>query len=188
MPAPTKPLRADAQRNRERLIEVARAALAADDGAVSLEGIARETGVGIGTLYRHFPTRDALVEAVYRTELAEVLARADELLAEVAPEVALREWMNAYAAFVTTKRGMSESLRGLMQAGTISSSQTRPQVVEAIARILDAGVRAGSVRADVRADDVAASMIGVFLANPAPAQSEQSSRMLDLLYDGIRER
>jgi AcrR family transcriptional regulator len=193
MDDPTPPLarvRADAQRNRARLIEVARSAFSASAHAtaapVSLEAIAREAGVGIGTLYRHFPTREALIEAVYRTELDGVLAQAAVLLREHDPVTALRSWMDAYAAFVMAKRGMAESLRSLLQAGTITSSQTRQRVTGAIQVFLDAGVRAGSLRADVRADDVAASLVGVFLATPDPAQSEQAGRMLDLLVAGIR--
>jgi AcrR family transcriptional regulator len=179
-------VRVDAQRNRERLLEVARAALSADGGTVSLEAIARDAGVGIGTLYRHFPTRDALVEAVYRSELAAVLAKGDELLDTHEPAEALRLWMDDYAEFVTTKRGMAESLRGLQQSGAIQKSQTRHDVTETIRAILDAGARAGTLRADVLADDVAASLVGVFLANPDSAGSEQTGRMLDLLFAGIR--
>ncbi|MCU1479577.1 MAG: TetR family transcriptional regulator [Subtercola sp.] len=207
---PTR-VRADAQRNRERLIEVARRALSAPhEGAVpsgavaaasaaspasaassaaaapvSLEAIAREAGVGIGTLYRHFPTRDALVEAVYRTELDAVLARGAELLASTDPAEALRQWMLAYADFVTTKRGMAESLRGLLQTGAIASSQTRARVTETIAAFLEAGARAGTLRSDVRAEDVAASLVGVFLATPNPDQRPQADRMLALLLAGI---
>lgn len=186
---PSSRVRVDAQRNRTRLIEVARSAFSANTHAtaapVSLEAIAREAGVGIGTLYRHFPTREALIEAVYRTELDGVLAQAAVLLREHDPVAALRSWMDAYAAFVTAKRGMAESLRSLFQAGTITASQTRQRVTDTIQTILDAGVRAGSLRADVRADDVAASLVGVFLATPDPAQGEQASRMLDLLVAGI---
>jgi AcrR family transcriptional regulator len=192
MADPTPPparVRVDAQRNRTRLIEVARSAFSAGAHAaaapVSLEAIAREAGVGIGTLYRHFPTREALIEAVYRTELDGVLAQAAVLLSEHDPVAALRMWMDAYAVFVTAKRGMAESLRSLLQAGTITSSQTRQRVTDTIQTILDAGVRAGSLRAGVRADDVAASLVGVFLATPDPAQGEQASRMLDLLVAGI---
>jgi AcrR family transcriptional regulator len=192
MDDPTPPparVRVDAQRNRTRLIEVARSAFSASThGAaapVSLEAIAREAGVGIGTLYRHFPTREALIEAVYRTELDGVLAQAAVLLGKQDPVAALRSWMDAYAAFVTAKRGMAESLRSLLQAGTITSSQTRQRVTDTIQAFLDAGVDAGSLRADVRADDVAASLVGVFLATPDPAQGQQASRMLDLLVAGI---
>ena len=117
---PSSRVRVDAQRNRTRLIEAARSAFAgpsATAAPVSLEAIAREAGVGIGTLYRHFPTREALTEAVYRTELDGVLAQAAVLLREHEPVVALRSWMEAYAAFVTAKRGMAESLRSLLAAG-----------------------------------------------------------------------
>ncbi len=192
-PAPlSSRVRVDAQRNRTRLIEVARSAFSASPHAaaapVSLEAIARAAGVGIGTLYRHFPTREALIEAVYRTELDGVLAQAAVLLREHEPVAALRAWMDAYAAFVTAKRGMAESLRSLLAAGTITSSQTRQRVTDTIQTFLDAGVHAGSLRADVRADDVAASLVGVFLATPDPAQREQAGPMLDLLVAGIRSR
>jgi AcrR family transcriptional regulator len=187
---PSARVRVDAQRNRTRLIEVARSAFAAGThptaAPVSLDAIAREAGVGIGTLYRHFPTRETLIEAVYRTELDGVLAQASVLLRDHDPVAALRSWMDAYAAFVTTKRGMAESLRSLLQAGTITSAQTRQRVTDTIQAFLDAGVQAGSLRADVRADDIAASLVGVFLATPDPAQSDQAGRMLDLLVAGIR--
>ena len=187
---PAARVRVDARRNRARLIEAARSALSASPpgaGApVSLDAIARAAGVGIGTLYRHFPTREALTEAVYRAELDGVLAQAAVLLREHEPAEALRLWMDAYAAFVTAKRGMAESLRSLLQAGTISAAQTRQRVTDTIQALLDAGARAGSLRADVRADDVAASLVGIFLATPDPAQHDQAGRMLDLLAAGIR--
>jgi AcrR family transcriptional regulator len=181
----TARVRADAQRNRDRLVDAARAALTADTQTVSLEAVARAAGVGIGTLYRHFPTRESLIEAVYRTELEAVLARADALLESHAPAETLRLWMTEYAGFITAKRGMAESLRDLLRTGTISSSQTRPLVTATFRRILDAGVADGSLRPDVRAEDVAASMVGIFLANPDSAQSDQTTRMLDLLFAGV---
>jgi AcrR family transcriptional regulator len=179
-------VRADAQRNRERLLEVARDAMASDTGVVSLEAIAKDAGVGIGTLYRHFPTREALVEAVYRTELAAVLATATDLLAAHDPTTAMRLWIDKYAAFVKTKRGMAESLRSLMQSGTIASSETRARVTQAIQTILDAGIDAGTLRADVRADDIAASLVGIFLATPDVSQVAQTGRMLDILFAGLQ--
>src|SRR6201997_5400778 len=119
-------VRSDARRNREKLLEVATAAFAAADGrAVSLESIARDAGVGIGTLYRHFPNREALVEAIYRTELAEVAGAAAELLKRHPPRAALRRWMDRYAGFVAAKRGMAESLRALFDLGAVHPSQTR---------------------------------------------------------------
>jgi len=176
-------IRADAHRNRERLLEVATAAFAAADGAVvSLEAIARDAGVGIGTLYRHFANRDALVEAVYRTELAEVSASASDLLAHHPPVAALRRWMDRYASFVAAKRGMAESLRAMFAAGVVQPSDIRASVVGAVDTLLSAGRADGSLRDDVRADDVVSSLIGIFLAS---ASTDQAGRMLDLLVDAL---
>ncbi len=178
--------RADAARNRERLIEAASAAFATGDKEVSLEAIARDAGVGIGTLYRHFPTRDALVEVVHRDGLSTVLTRADELLATHDPATALRLWMDDYAQFVTRKRGMAESLRALSQAGVIAASDTRIRIAQTVQKFLDAGADAGTLRSDVQAQDVANTLVGVFLASPDLPRSEQTGRMLDLVFAGIR--
>jgi AcrR family transcriptional regulator len=176
-------VRADAHRNRERLVTAATAAFTASNGTtVSLEAIARAAGVGIGTLYRHFPNREALVEAVFRTELAEVAASAGELLDRHPPMVALRRWMDRYAGFVAAKRGMAESLHAMFASGAVQPSQTRESVLSAVTTLLAAGAADGSLRADVGADDVVSSLIGIFLASHS---SEQAGRMLDLLVDGL---
>ncbi|GAB5897066.1 TetR/AcrR family transcriptional regulator [Mycolicibacterium mageritense] len=174
--------RADARRNRERLLASAAAAFAAADGPVSLEAIARDAGVGIGTLYRHFPNREALVEAVYSAELAEVAASAVELLDRHPPVIALRRWMDRYAAFVAAKRGMAESLQAMFASGVVQPSQTRDSVFGAVTTLLDAGAHDGSLRDDVGADDVVSSLIGIFLASRS---AEQAARLLDLLVDGL---
>jgi AcrR family transcriptional regulator len=164
-------IRADAHRNRERLLEAATAAFAAADGTVvSLAAIARGAGVGIGTLYRHFPSRETLVEAVYRTELAEVSASAADLLAHHVPVVALRHWMNRYASFVAAKQGMAESLGAMFASGAVEPSDTRASIVGAVDTLLKAGSADGSLRADVSADDVV---------------TDQAGRMRDLLVDGL---
>jgi len=184
----------DAERNRERILESAtRAFTTGDESApVSLEAIARDAGVGIGTLYRHFPTRETLVQAVHATELDAVLAKADELLAHHEPDRALRLWMDAYATFVAGKRGMADSLRALTRAGVVSLTDTRARVTTTIARLLEAGIQAGTLRHDVRAEDVAASLVGTFLSldrsAPITERDAQATRMLDLLFDGIRVR
>ena len=176
-------VRADAHRNREQLLTAATAAFTAADGtAVSLEAIARDAGVGIGTLYRHFPTREALIEAVYRIELAEVAASADQLLKRHPPLVALRRWMDRYAAFAAAKRGMAESLRAMFADGTVKPSDARDSIVGAAETLLNAGVSEGTVRPDVGAVDVVTSLIGIFFAS---SSTEQSDRMLDLLLDGL---
>jgi AcrR family transcriptional regulator len=178
--------RSDARRNREKLLEVATAAFTAADGRpVSLEAIARDAGVGIGTLYRHFPNREALVEAVYRTGLAEVAAAAGQLAKRHPPKVALRRWMDRYASFVAAKRGMAESLHAMFDSGAIQGSQTRDSIAGAVDLLLKAGAEDGSLRPDVQADDVVSSLIGIFLASGSP---EQTGRLLDLLVDGIASR
>ena len=178
-------VRADAQRNRELILDAARAAFSSGAEQVSLEAIARDAGVGIGTLYRHFPTRESLVEVVHRDGLALVVAQAAELLATHDPATALRLWMDEYADFVGRKRGMAESLRALSKAGVINASDTRALITETLQRFLDAGAQAGTLREDVRAEDVAASLVGIFLAADS-LQPGQAGRMLDLLFAGIR--
>jgi AcrR family transcriptional regulator len=174
--------RADARRNREQLLQAATAAFVAADGPVSLEAIARDAGVGIGTLYRHFPSREALIEAVYRAELAEVCASAAKLLERHPPATALRRWMDRYATFVAAKQGMAESLRAILASGAIEPSETRADILGAVELLLEAGAAAGSLRGDVLADDVMSSLLGISLASRSPAQVQ---RLLDLLADGL---
>jgi AcrR family transcriptional regulator len=176
-------VRSDARRNRQKLLEVATAAFAAADGrAVTLESIARDAGVGIGTLYRHFPSREALVEAVFRTGLADVAAAAERLLKRHPPKTALRRWMDRYASFVAAKRGMAESLHAMFDSGAVQGNETRASIAGAVDLLLRAGADDGSLRSDVPADDVVSSLIGIFLASGSP---EQTGRLLDLLVDGI---
>src|SRR5215472_9478907 len=155
------PIRADARRNRDKLLEVATASFATAEGrTVSLESIARDAGVGIGTLYRHFPNREALVEAIYRAELAEVAAAAEQLLKRHPAKTALRRWMDRYASFVAAKRGMAESLHAMFDSGAMQPSQTRDSIAGAVGLLLRAGADDGSLRSDVQADDVVSSLIG----------------------------
>jgi AcrR family transcriptional regulator len=181
-----RPLRADARRNRESLVAAARAAFAAADEAVPIESVARDAGVGIGTLYRHFPTREALVEAVYAAELDDVATSAPTLLERFPPEVALRAWMDRYARFVATKRGMRDTLRAAVASGRITTPKTRERITAAIATILTAGARTGSLRADVDPDDVTALLLGVFLSTAAGDAADQTGRLLDLVVDALR--
>jgi AcrR family transcriptional regulator len=176
-------IRADAHRNRERLLEAATAAFAGADGTVvSLEAVARAAGVGIGTLYRHFPSREALVEAVYRTELAEVSASAADLLEHHAPVAALRHWMDRYASFVAAKQGMAESLGAMFASGAVEPSDTRASIVGAVETLLRAGGADATLRSDVSADDVVTSLIGIAIASHS---ADQAHRMRNLLVDGL---
>ncbi|MEO6086697.1 MAG: TetR/AcrR family transcriptional regulator [Umezawaea sp.] len=179
--------RADALRNRDKLVQIARTAFATAEDAVSLEGIAREAGVGIGTLYRHFPTREALVEAVYAAELDDVTGSVPGLLRELPPDAALRAWMGRYAAFIATKRGMVDTLRAGWASGRIAApTTTRERITGAIATILARGAEAGSLRADVDPQDVVALLLGIFFGTTAGNDSEQADRLLDLVMDALR--
>ncbi|MFC3500557.1 TetR/AcrR family transcriptional regulator [Micromonospora krabiensis] len=181
-----RPLRADAQRNRQRLLDAAVRAFSQRGPEVTLESVARAAGVGIGTLYRHFPTREALVEAAYRNELGKLCDAAAELLEESPPDQALRIWMDRFVDYLATKRGMADALRLVIAAGTNPFAQSRDRLLAALGLLLEAATQAGSVRADVTAADVLTSLSGVSLAAGEPAQREQAGRLLDLLMDGLR--
>ncbi|MGW0761854.1 TetR/AcrR family transcriptional regulator [Streptomyces sp. NPDC002814] len=180
--------RADALRNRDKLIQVARAAFTSGDGTVVLEGIAREAGVGIGTLYRHFPTREALVEAVYAAELDDVTGSAPALLQELPPDAALRAWMVRYAAFIATKRGMADTLRAAWASGRIATPATRERITSAIGAILARGAEDGSLRPDVEPEDVTVMLLGIFLAGTTGDTPARTERLIDLVMDALTPR
>ncbi|MEW2506643.1 TetR/AcrR family transcriptional regulator [Amycolatopsis sp. NPDC047767] len=177
--------RADARRNRDKILAAARGMLGADGGSLAMESLAREAGVGVGTLYRHFPNREALIEAIYAAELDDITTSAAELLEHHPPEVALRLWMDRYAAFTATKRGMLDTLRGSFAAGRIAP-HTRERVTAAFRTILESGVRAGTLRADVNPEDATTLLHGVFLATVDGDVPERSHRLLDLIADAVR--
>ena len=183
--APRRP-RADAARNRAAILDAARTAFTATGEDASLEAIARSAGVGIGTLYRNFPTREELVAAVYASELDTVLGIVPGLLAEHSPDIALRSFLSSYAGFIATKRGMAESVRAGAIRSAAESADTRRRVNEAVGAILDAGVERGVFRPGTAADDVTAAMIGVFLSTAQSADPAQTDRLLDLLVRGLR--
>ncbi|WP_016906062.1 TetR/AcrR family transcriptional regulator [Streptomyces xiaopingdaonensis] len=185
-PGPGAPARADARRNREKLLTAARTVFATADDTVALETVAREAGVGIGTLYRHFPTREALVEAVYAAELDDVTTSAHTLLSELPPPAALRAWMDRYAAFVTTKRTIIATLRAGWSAGTIATPATRERLTAAITTILTAGARTHSLRPDIDPDDVTTMLLGTFLATAPGDDPDRTARLLDLITDALR--
>jgi len=178
--------RADATRNRERLLAAATQVIASGDATPSMRAIASEAGVGIATLYRHFPTRESLVEAVYRDQVTRLGAGARELLAEFPPAMALRRWMDMFGEWVATKNGMLDTLLALIKSGEIAHAKTRTELLGAITELLDAGRAAGDVRSDITAEDVAASLVGIFTVAPPPEQRERASRLLNILSDGLR--
>ncbi len=186
--AADRPVRSDARRNREKLVGVAQAAFAAADGPVALEAIAREAGVGIGTLYRHFPTREALVEAVYAAELDDVATSAPALLGQLPPEAALRAWLDRYAAFFQTKRGMGDVFRAGVASGRIATPVTRKRITGAIGTILTAGAAAGVFRADADPEDFTLIVLGIFLSTVDDRDPERIGRLLDLVVDALRPK
>ncbi len=189
MPPPDpRPLRADARRNRERLLDAAVRAFSHDGPEVTLEAIAKDAGVGIGTLYRHFPTREALVEAAYRNELTRLCDAAAELLATMPPGEATRAWMDRFLDYMTTKRGMSDALHAVIASGCNPFTESRDRMEAAMTTLLQAGADDGAVRADVDPIDVLRSLVGVTLVAGEPDQRDQAGRMLDLLMDGLRYR
>lgn len=185
--AATRPLRADAQRNRDRLLEVAVRAFSQEGPDVTLDAIAKEAGVGVGTLYRHFPTREALVDAAYRNELARLCDSTGQLLDDMPPERALRTWMDHFVDYMTTKRGMGDALKALIATGGDPFSESRTRLVDALTTLLDAGA-AGSLRADVDPEDILISLSGLSLAASESDRRAQAGRLLDLLMDGLRYR
>lgn len=183
---PARPLRADARRNRDRLLEAALRAFSAEATEdVTLERVARDAGVGIGTLYRHFPTREALIEEVYRTELDRLCDAAPRLQAEHPPVEALRAWMEGFIDYMAAKRGLAEALRAVIAAGGRPFAHSRERLVGAVGRLMAAGPAAG-LRTDVDPGDVLLALNGIALAAGEPAQREQAGRLLDLLVDGLR--
>jgi AcrR family transcriptional regulator len=138
--------------------------------------------VGIGTLYRHFPTREALVEAAYRNEVEQLCAAAPQLLAGHPPDVALDEWMNRFVDYAGAKRGMKAALHEIAASGSDPFADTRRSILEAIAMLLDAGVAAGTIRPDADPDVVLRAMGAVWHVEDL----EQARPLLRLLIDGLR--
>jgi AcrR family transcriptional regulator len=178
-----RPRRADALRNRDNLVATARDVFAADGTSAPLEDVAERAGVGIGTLYRHFPNRRALLEAVYRDEV-EAMARSADELADADPWEALSRWFHEYVGFAATKRALGEAL---LEAGSGSDDalvSCRTMLADAGARLVERAQKSGAVRPDVEFIDVARIVGGIAISSGA--DDEQKERMLGLVLDGLR--
>lgn len=179
--------RADAQRNRERVLEAAKTVFSAGGPDASLDAVAREAGVGIGTLYRHFPTREALYEAVYRREVEQLGELAEELKSDGAPVEALRRWLRANVEFVATKKGMAAALA--LAAGSPLSELTAfsfERLTKAVGTLLDRAAASGEIRTDVSPEDLLRTLVGMCLLHDQPGWQAGVIRMLDVLVDGLR--
>lgn len=177
--------RADAVRNRERVLDAAKAVFSAGGAEASLEAVARRAGVGIGTLYRHFPTREALYEAVYRREV-EQLAELAEQLRDDQPVEALRRWLRANVEFVATKKGMSAALALAAQASPELHSYSLDRLTGAVGALLDRAAAAGEIRADIRPEDLLRALIGICYLHDQPGWQTTVLRLLDVFVDGLR--
>lgn len=180
-----RPLRADARANEDRLLAAAAVVFARDGAGATLKQIAKDAGVGIGTLYRRFPTREQLVDATYRYETARLCTTAGDLLRRMPADRALRAWMSQVLDHVSTKHGMAETLKTLLQNDERLGSQTREQLTGAVEELRLAGVTQGVLREDVPSGDILMSLAGVTLAAGGEHQRAQAERLLDLLMDGM---
>uniref|UniRef100_A0AAU2A7N8 TetR/AcrR family transcriptional regulator n=1 Tax=Streptomyces sp. NBC_00093 TaxID=2975649 RepID=A0AAU2A7N8_9ACTN len=179
------PQRSDAQRNRERILEVALVELAVDADA-PLSVIAKKAGVGQGTFYRNFPSREALVLEVHRHEVRQLTDSATELLGVREPVVALREWMDGLARFAMAKAGLADALR---QAIGVTGGPERPGyslVVDAIELLLDANHAVGAIRPGVTADDFILAIAGIWQLDPDGEWESRAGRLFDLVMDGLK--
>jgi AcrR family transcriptional regulator len=183
--APRKP-RTDAQLNRERILEVAKEAFTRSGANASLDDIAREAGVGAGTLYRHFPTRDALIEAVYRTEV-EKLAAAERRFAEaMSPIEALRAWMLLFVDYIAAKHIIAPALNTLVGGPSKLYEGSRAQVQGAIDALVKRAIKNGDIRRDLEPFDLLRALIGVSNVASGPDWQQSARRLVDILITGSR--
>lgn len=183
-PTVRKP-RADAERNRERLLEAAKAGFAEAGPDVTLDEIARRAGVGIGTLYRHFPTRDAVVEAVYRREVQQLADAAASLLETLSPGEALRAWLRLLVDYVSAKKVIVAALSPTGGGPTALYAASGASITDAVTMLVDRAVAAGDIRPDVTADDLMRVLAG-FYGSTALGWEPSALRMIDVVMDGLR--
>ncbi|MGC2775761.1 MAG: TetR/AcrR family transcriptional regulator [Bradyrhizobium sp.] len=182
----TRKPRADAVRNRERVLHAAKLVFSAGGSDASLEAVARQAGVGIGTLYRHFPTREDLFEAVYRREVEQLSELAEELKSEPSPVEALRRWLRSTVQFVATKKGMMAALAIVMNANSELAAYSHGHLTRSIGALLTRAVEAGEIRNDISADDVLRALIGMCYMHDQTGWQQSVLRLLDVFVDGLR--
>jgi len=178
--------RADACRNRDRLLDMAAEAFANCGIDASLENIAKCAGVGIGTLYRHFPNRDALVEAVYRHNVDLLCDGADELRATLPPDEALAEWMRRFVGYVASKKGLANYLKSVVSADSDLFVSTHTRVQQTIGDLVQAAADAGTIRSGVEGMDLLRALSGVCLMSDHVGESGHGATVAELLMDGLR--
>jgi AcrR family transcriptional regulator len=178
--------RADAQRNRERILEVAKQAFTRSGANASLDDIARDTGVGAGTLYRHFPTRDALIEAVYRSEVGK-LAAAERKFTEAMPPIeALRAWMLLFVDYIEAKHIIAPALNTFVGGPSKLFEGSRAQVEGVIDGLVKRAIKSGDIRKDLDPFDLLRALIGVSNVASSPDWQQSAKRLVDILITGSR--
>jgi len=184
-PAPRKP-RADAQRNRERILEIAKDAFTRSGANISLDEVARQAGIGAGTLYRHFPTRDALLEAVYRTEVGK-LAAAERNFAEAMPPIeALRAWMLLFVDYIAAKQIIAPALNTLVGGPSKLFEASGTQIKEAIHALVERAIESGDIRPDLDPLDLLRALVGVSNVASGPDWAQSARRLVEILIAGSR--
>lgn len=184
-PAKRKP-RSDALRNRVRILEVAKGAFTRRGAATSLDDIAKEAGVGAGTLYRHFPTRDALIEAVYRSEVEKLAAAARGFIAAMSPMEALRAWLLLFVDYVAAKHIIAPALNSVTGGPSRLYEGSRSLVHRAMEELVKRAKESGDVRRDIDASDLLRAVIGVsYVGSPGDWQ-QSARRLVDILLAGSR--
>jgi AcrR family transcriptional regulator len=183
---PSRKPRSDAQRNRERILEVAKEAFTRSGANTSLDDVAKDAGVGAGTLYRHFPTRDMLLEAVYRSEV-EKLAAAQQRFAETMPPVeALRAWMLLFVDYIAAKQIIAPALNTLVGGPSKLYEGTRAHIQGAIEALVKRAIKSGDIRKDLEPFDLLRALIGVANVATSPDWQQSARRLVDILISGSR--
>ena len=180
--------RADSARNRQLLIEAAKAAFSQVGLDVSLEEVARRAGVGIGTLYRHFPTREAVVEAVYRREVEHLAEAVPQLLQTSPAGEALHQWMHLFVDYIATKRIIAPSLATAVARTPALRATSSELISGALSTLVKRAIASGDVRQDIDPSDLLRAMIGVSYGNPDAGWEASARRLIDILMDGLRRR
>jgi AcrR family transcriptional regulator len=178
--------RTDAQLNRERILEVAKEAFTQSGANASLDDIAREAGVGAGTLYRHFPTREELIEAVYRTEVAKLAAAQRQCSESLPPIEALRAWMLLFVDYIATKHIIAPALNTLVGGPSKLYEGSRSQIRGAIDALVKRAIKSGDVRRDLEPFDLLRALIGVSNVASSPDWQQSAKRLVDILITGSR--
>ncbi|WP_220700716.1 TetR/AcrR family transcriptional regulator [Mycetocola tolaasinivorans] len=178
-------LRADAQQNRDAILDAATLALA-ESGQISMNAIAQRAGVGNATLHRNFPTREALILAVYQHEVDGVAASADELLAARPADAALRAWIDRLARYAMTKRGLADALQAAAYSNDAHFAEVYNQIAGALTRLIAAAVDQGTVRAETDPHDVLLALAGLWQMNPEDDWENQARRLGEIVLRGLR--